>query len=188
MIKYRYVGLFVFSLFSTEVVLAKPCASAGGKFPAGYKNALKISVYSDEMSGYALSEKQKKQVANALREYGADVDTGQNVQIFAAVTSSHFFTPGDTKVFHYSINDFQGNDSISRTFERSFMNDPGPDWDNCDPRENKKYYKTCCDECMSESGQEWELANIFNRGFILHEEELLAPRSMTRNRVHLLSA
>lgn len=183
MIKYRYLGLFVFSLIPTDVMWAKPCASSGGKdnkvlivrVPLSAKDILGTVVSKETLNDMAF----QKASEITQKTYGSYVNIGEIV-----------FQP--TFVLNnipYKMNlpmSFDGQTSIGGAIQSTFLEmSPQRDpWD-CNPRENTRW-EPCCQECADEGIAEWyEVKFLFNRGFILHNQEKIARKKATRHIVYI---
>ncbi|MCX5469279.1 hypothetical protein [Acinetobacter nematophilus] len=183
MTTFTYIGLFVFSLTST-VLWAKPCASSGGNFT----NVLpvRVPITAADLVGTVVS---KNTLSDMAFEKAAEITQksfGGSVNKDQIVFQPTFILRGMPYQMNLPMH-FDGQKSIGRAIQTQFMKNPpplNPDW-NCDPRENTRW-EPCCQECADQGIAQWyEVKFMFNRGFILHEQEKAARKKVVRHIVYL---
>ncbi|WP_296284991.1 hypothetical protein [uncultured Acinetobacter sp.] len=183
MIKYRYLGLFVFSLITTEMIWAKPCASSGGRDKSDLHALVPITEL--DLINSLFTKKTLSDTAFKKAAAVAQAAHGSNVNIGMSVFQPVFTYRGVSLPMNLPFS-FDGQSSIGNSILHEFTQSP-PTQDpwKCDPRENTRW-EPCCQECANEGIAEWyEVKFLFNRGFILHNQEKIARKKATRHIIYI---
>lgn len=182
-IKFKYIGLFFFSLVTTEAVWAKACGSSDAREKSDFHAIVPITeldLLSSFVTRQTLSDTAfTKAAAVAQKVHGSSANIGEGV--FQPI----FVYRG----IEYPMNlpmHFDGRSSIGNVLLKTFTKtppktDPWP----CNPNENTRW-EPCCQDCADLGIAEWyQVKFLFNRGFILHNQEKIARKRVTRHIVYI---